>query len=67
VKKLDRTAEKAAHRLYLEAKHGLSNHPKKDMLYNLVCEISHNPGWEPTLRRIEERYDEVAALLKATP
>ena len=67
MKKPDRAAEKAAHRKYLEAKHDLANHPKKDMLYNFVCEISHNPGWEPTLARIEQRYDELATILKATP
>lgn len=45
---------------WLEEKHGLSEHPKKDLLFHLAWEHGHSAGYH----EVESYYDDFSRLLK---
>jgi hypothetical protein len=52
--------ERHAHQAKLEAKHGLTGHPKADKLYALAWDMGHSAGYS----EVEIYYDDMADLLK---
>jgi hypothetical protein len=52
--------ERNAHQAKLEAKYGLTGHPKADKLYALAWDMGHSAGYS----EVEIYYDDMADLLK---
>jgi hypothetical protein len=57
---MERDDHRAIHRAILEAKHGLTGHPKAARLYELAWDMGHSAGFG----EVEIYYDEMADLLK---
>ena len=52
--------ERDRHQATLEARHGLTGHPKADKLYSLAWDMGHSAGYG----EVENYYSDMADLLK---